>query len=937
MINAEAGSLWDEFRGVWPRSRLSSMSLSQYAAAGNQDTLVYWLESKTESLGSIWGGSAFKFGIFSRRNKEKKPSAEGLSYSDDYAWYTKYGDSAQAAFDTVKGLIVRIAEAAERSDLEAIEALQFSPVVKWKIAFLYQPRDSALIFPIYTKDALRVVAREKGIDAGQASQAQLYQQLRALAPAKNILQAGAEIWKESQAHVAGLGLSIETAAGFLTARYGNRRPPTQNLAGFETESGRQLALALKGRKVRLYLEPPLPAVVGLGEAEDYPPERTRGSNLASQAPALDVGHPAVLVEVPDLATLERLCDLYERVDEAGPAPPAVVASGRANVPLNLILYGPPGTGKTHATVTKALEVIDPVFLAEHRANRKRLTDRFRNLQSMGRIRFVTFHQSFSYEDFVEGIRATRDEKGQLSYVVEDGVFKTLCTAAAAKLTKATSTALNIAGRTIWKMSLGNTLGEDAYIFDECIQGGIVLLGYGDALDFKGCTSRDEVRDVQAGAGLKIGANDYSTIAVNLFVSVMKPGDLVVVSDGNHKFRAIGEVTGNYQHLDRQGRDDYAQSRKVTWHRVYQPSLPAEQLMTRVFSQMTIYELKTGSIDLTKLATLLGAAPAKRGGALFTPGETVAGYEVMEVTAEMLYLRKPNGKTLPFPWRMLDELAQHVRTGKITYEDIRETRALEKVPQSTLEPYIVHGYKNILPKIVERMLEGTGAPASESAGKDAWVLIIDEINRGNISRIFGELITLIEPSRREGAQESLSVQLPYSRDTFAVPANVHLIGTMNTADRSLAGLDIALRRRFVFEEMPPEPAHLQGVEVEGLAIDELITVLNRRIEALRDADHCMGHSFFLPLIEEPTLKRLAAIFRGQILPLLQEYFFEDWERIRWVLNDQAKARACQFVIAPETSLADLFGHEIAAQLQERRWIVNEAAFESIESYKAILRS
>jgi 5-methylcytosine-specific restriction enzyme B len=218
-----------------------------------------------------------------------------------------------------------------------------------------------------------------------------------------------------------------------------------------------------------------------------------------------------------------------------------------------------------------------------------------------------------------------------------------------------------------------------------------------------------------------------------------------------------------------------------------------------------------------------------------------------------------------------------------------------------------------------------------------VLIVDEINRGNISRIFGELITLIEPSRREGAQESLSVQLPYSRDPFAVPANVHLIGTMNTADRSLAGLDIALRRRFVFEEMPPEPAYLQGVEVEGVAIDKLIAVLNGRIEALRDADHCLGHSFFLPLIEEPTLLRLAAIFRGQILPLLQEYFFEDWERIRWVLNDQSKERAHQFVVAPEVSLADLFGHEIAGQLQDRRWMLNDTAFESIESYKRILGS
>ena len=128
----------------------------------------------------------------------------------------------------------------------------------------------------------------------------------------------------------------------------------------------------------------------------------------------------------------------------------------------------------------------------------------------------------------------------------------------------------------------------------------------------------------------------------------------------------------------------------------------------------------------------------------------------------------------------------------------------------------------------------------------YVLIVDEINRGNISRIFGELITLIEDSKRQGAEEELSVTLPYSKEEFSVPSNVYIIGTMNSSDRSLTGLDIALRRRFTFVEMPPKPELLNDIEVEGVNIGKLLEVINQRIEVLLDRDHCIGHANFMSL-------------------------------------------------------------------------------------------
>lgn len=174
-------------------------------------------------------------------------------------------------------------------------------------------------------------------------------------------------------------------------------------------------------------------------------------------------------------------------------------------------------------------------------------------------------------------------------------------------------------------------------------------------------------------------------------------------------------------------------------------------------------------------------------------------------------------------------------------------------------------------------------------KKNFVIIIDEINRGNISRIFGELITLIEASKRQGNAEQLSTVLPYSKKKFSVPNNLYIIGTMNSSDRSLTGLDLALRRRFTFIEMAPNPSTLNGIYVDGINIEKLLEILNQRIEILLDRDHCIGHAYFFPLKNNAHLNVLKEIFLQNIIPLLQEYFFDDWEHINLVLNENGMLR------------------------------------------------
>lgn len=224
-----------------------------------------------------------------------------------------------------------------------------------------------------------------------------------------------------------------------------------------------------------------------------------------------------------------------------------------------------------------------------------------------------------------------------------------------------------------------------------------------------------------------------------------------------------------------------------------------------------------------------------------------------------------------------------------------------------------------------------------------VFIIDEINRGNISKIFGELITLIEVTKRKGEKEELLATLPYSKEEFGVPSNVYILGTMNTADRSISLMDTALRRRFEFVEMMPNPSVVSDIVVEQngqkVNIAEILSLINRRIEFLFDREHTIGHAFFTPLREEGmnTIENLAAIFRNSIIPLLQEYFYEDYEKIRLVLGDDGKENpSIQFITKVKLQPQELFSSTFGLE-ETMSYAINEEAFTNIESYRGIFPS
>lgn len=238
-------------------------------------------------------------------------------------------------------------------------------------------------------------------------------------------------------------------------------------------------------------------------------------------------------------------------------------------------------------------------------------------------------------------------------------------------------------------------------------------------------------------------------------------------------------------------------------------------------------------------------------------------------------------------------------------------------------------------VVDILRKYKAVPSYADVPRTNHVFIIDEINRGNISKVFGELITLIEPSKRLGQSEGITARLPYSNKLFGVPDNVYLIGTMNTADRSIATIDTALRRRFQFKEMQPDPDVLAGISVEDISIRDMLIRMNRKISVLYDREHTIGHAYFIPLKANPTIETLAAIFENSILPLLQEYFYDDYEKIRLVLGDNNKPDAAdQFIVARSIDYTELFGTTEMDLDDSFVYEINRAAFDNIEAYRSI---
>lgn len=444
-------------------------------------------------------------------------------------------------------------------------------------------------------------------------------------------------------------------------------------------------------------------------------------------------------------------------------------------PKNQILYGPPGTGKTYNTVIKAMEIINPKLVQRDKDGNvekyNELKTEFDKLKQQGQIEFVTFHQSYSYEEFVEGIKPDLENGKELRYKLQNGIFKTICNNAKELLETKVKYNFNKDNISVYKILI-----PDESLFAYCIENDCVAINWGNDIDISNCDSQEEII---AKIPEDFESRKQCISQLNLFKlwidNDLKSGkDVIVVIPGSmNTIKGIAKITGDYFYNS--DIENGHQQRKVDWIRK-NINISSDNIYNSKFVSPTITGMFNDKINWDTFLNLIN--------------------------------NKNNSK-------------------------------------------------------------------SSNA-----VLVIDEINRGDISKIFGELITLIEEDKRIGKEHQMTVTLPYSRETFGVPNNLYIIGTMNTADRSIALLDTALRRRFDFEEMMPKPELLRGKDIEGVDLEQLLTKINDRIKNEYDRDHQIGHSYLMGVKNKEQLERA---YKNRILPLLNEYFYNDIDSVAKILN------------------------------------------------------
>ena len=432
---------------------------------------------------------------------------------------------------------------------------------------------------------------------------------------------------------------------------------------------------------------------------------------------------------------------------------------------NIILQGAPGTGKTYRIPELVVRLCEPEFDANN-ATRKELMSVYDRLKEEKRVMFTTFHQSMDYEDWLEGLRPVL-ENDQVTYKIEPGIFKRLCTEAERPLSAKKD--VNISDEAIvWKVSLSGT--GDNPVRRDCMKNGYIRIGW----DGYGENITEETDwSIHNGEGKTI---------LNAFINTMKVGDIVMSCYSSRTIDAIGIVTGEYEWHD--NFEHYKRVRRVKWL-------------------------------------------------------------VKDINEDIVKLNDDKTMTLGTVYRL----------NAITLDKVK----------SLLDKYEA-----------SKTLIDNNKP---------YVIVIDEFNRGNVSKIFGELITLLEPDKRKGMRNAESVLLPYSKKEFYIPSNVFLVATMNTADRSLDTIDYAIRRRFAFITVKPQEIDDDNFnselfrEVSSLFIsnydeyaesgfDDTIKLLPAETlsEEYRPEDVWIGHSYFIMDGEYALQDRL--LF--EIIPLLEEY-------------------------------------------------------------------
>ncbi|BDB53069.1 AAA family ATPase [Flavobacterium ammonificans] len=837
-MNENLHQLKASFIQEWPLGRIQNMTLEEYTNL-EKTSFCYWVEALTTDVGSIWGGSAYKFGIFKRRNLESTTLKENLLTDGEYGWAKKYGTTKEIAFQNIKNILLAIIENTQNNTIENIDEIDLGDAYKWKIAFLYGDFN---IINIFKNESLVEAAQSLGYTGTSKKFTDLYRFMLPLKqPEQDFFDFTQELWQQT------------TLAN--PQRYWLYAPGENASKWEEFYSEGIMALGwgevgdLKQYKSRNEIKNALVAAYG-GEG-DKKNDVSANDDFLNR---INIGDIIIVKKGRSqiLGYGQVTSDYYFEENNSD-------YNSRRNVDWKL-----KGIWKVdHSLVLKTLTDI-----TKYAAEDPNYSKYYEKLLAIMEGETNKVNYKLDYSNYLSSIYS-ENSGTKTSYI------------------KAIEILSNLLDYTVFEV---NDVLQLKQLYTELIK-----------------EQRNKEGKYFHPEAPSYGQNGFYSASIKTYIDfhIKQKGNFM----NNSTFKApLNQIlygppgTGKtYNSINKaieivNPAFDLSQDR-ILIKKEYDRLVAENQILFTTFHQSMSYE------DFIE-----GIKPETKDKNVIY--DVVPGL-FLEIctTAENNWedAKEGNSKKLSFEQAFLLLKEEWFENEEIKFPLKREgndftiigftKKSIQFKKASggtghtlsigTLKDYYYNkkeikptGVGIYYPSILEKLNKYQPKIISEKAVKN-YVIIIDEINRGNVSQIFGELITLIEDSKRLGNDEALEVILPYSKEKFGVPPNLYIIGTMNTADRSVEALDTALRRRFSFEEMPPryDLKELEN-EVFGYQLKDILKTINKRIVCLLNNDHAIGHSYFLNKNEETLMES----FYKNIIPLLQEYFFGDYGKMRLVLGD-----------------------------------------------------
>ena len=857
-------SLKTDFLQAWSEERVKNMTLEEYTNLDKNDSFCYWLEIKTIGLGSISGGSSYKFGIFKRGENGEASNSRGRQSDGEYSWYSKYGESKQEAFKNVKDYVLKVINYSKNNHLGYIDKIDLGDAYKWKIAFLYSDYN---VINIFKYDALKFLAIENSFELEVNQPTSKYQNflLDLKQTDEDYFQFTQNLWNRFEA-----SQKTVKPATLEQKRLFIQYPKNNNLSVEIADELEALSIDVISKGYfsksiyecltyydvcQLQFEEPISnSKDDLYVYRDFIVQQIKSLTGVD----LTIGHGLVSykdeLEYQDFisnnywdGTNKNSYQHYVMGFNKGYKVALYTFTGHKQILVNAI-----GTVLANSEDGDVLNVnwddsFDS-FPVDLNSNFGSLD--FYEIEPHSNEGVVDDIKNIFYK--VKLMDTTEQPLNQILYG-PPGTGKTYkiisnyISSQDTRTEKIDESKIYVnEKKNFWHLAPG----ESGYLWGE--------LKTQNYLGYEWC-------DIGLGNLKDLRKENINNFDMKFRFSKVKEGDYFCIISGK-KFYGIAKALHGYD-FDKSKESDFDfQTVNVEWIKQFDKPELLNTYSTQSFSGTKGGKRWKSIIESLENQDIYFSSKKGEQVKKLVNNHAMVSFHQSFSYEDFIEGIKPD----------LESSSEDEKNTNLTYliQDGIFKTACDKAAN-------IAGYDDLASCLEDTKENRKNVFLNASP----FYLLIDEINRGNVSSIFGELITLLEDDKRLGSKNELLVDLPYSKKPFGIPQNLHVIGTMNTADRSVEALDTALRRRFSFIEVYPssealKKAHNNNGIIESINLVELLDTINDRIELLIDKDHKIGHSYF---INVSNLNDLIQTFKDKVIPLLEEYFYGDFGKIGLVLG------------------------------------------------------